>query len=265
VIAAVGLPRIRLAAAQTCPYGPSTCQAGYVWRNAYDGDAVCVDPSQATQAAADNAAAAGRVDPNGAYGPLSCQSGYVWRNAYDGDAVCVEPWVRDQVAYDNSQAAARIAPGCDGTTSDAASMSTTGSAPDSDGDGLSDADETAVYGTDPGNWDTDGDGVGDGAVVAAGGDPLTAPDVAANEPAISDAETNAILNGNTSASDDPNAIPPYDPRGDPGSTYIPGGAGGGGSDPLIDVKDKGACAIKDTCAEQPRVQEDDRQNNSPEP
>ena len=33
--------------------------------------------------------------------------------------------------------------------------------PDSDGDGLSDAEEV-VLGTDPGNPDTDGDGVGDG-------------------------------------------------------------------------------------------------------
>jgi hypothetical protein len=43
---------------------------------------------------------------------------------------------------------------------------------DSDGDGLSDADETAKYGTDPLNPDTDSDGLSDGNEVLAGLDPL---------------------------------------------------------------------------------------------
>jgi hypothetical protein len=34
--------------------------------------------------------------------------------------------------------------------------------PDSDNDGISDEDETNIYGTDPYNADTDGDGIGDG-------------------------------------------------------------------------------------------------------
>lgn len=86
------------------------CVSGFVWREAAPGDLVCVDPSQRDQARADNAAAASRVDPNGAYGPNTCISGFVWRNAFDGDAVCVEPWVRDQVAADNAAAASRVAP-----------------------------------------------------------------------------------------------------------------------------------------------------------
>lgn len=45
---------------------------------------------------------------------------------------------------------------------------------DSDGDGLSDSDETDIYGTDPYDPDTDGDGVGDGDEVIAGTDPLDA-------------------------------------------------------------------------------------------
>jgi hypothetical protein len=47
--------------------------------------------------------------------------------------------------------------------------------PDSDGDGLSDTDETTLYHTDPYNADSDGDGVNDGDEIAAGTDPLAPP------------------------------------------------------------------------------------------
>lgn len=102
----------RPAAAADCPYGAFTCQVGYVWREAFPGDIVCVEPWVRDQMAYDNANQAGRYDPNGAYGVYSCVSGYVWRDAYDGDGVCVEPWVRDLVHSDNAQASFRIAPGC---------------------------------------------------------------------------------------------------------------------------------------------------------
>ena len=49
---------------------------------------------------------------------------------------------------------------------------------DSDGDGLTDADEVAIYGSDPANPDTDGDGLNDGAEVAGGRDPTV------NEPVV---------------------------------------------------------------------------------
>src|SRR5215213_4310094 len=44
---------------------------------------------------------------------------------------------------------------------------------DSDGDGVTDADEVNIYGTDPYTWDTDGDGLSDGEeLFGAGTDPL---------------------------------------------------------------------------------------------
>ena len=43
---------------------------------------------------------------------------------------------------------------------------------DTDGDGLSDGKEAAIYHTDPSNPDTDGDGFNDGAEVASGHNPL---------------------------------------------------------------------------------------------
>jgi autotransporter-associated beta strand protein len=51
------------------------------------------------------------------------------------------------------------------------------SAEDGDNDGLNDAEETGVYGTNPGLFDTDGDGVGDGDEVVAGSNPLDADSI----------------------------------------------------------------------------------------
>jgi len=88
----------------------SRCLQGYVWREAGPNDHVCVTPATRDQAAADNAAAPSRVDPNGAYGPDSCIQGYVWREAFTGDHVCVTTAVRSQAAADNAAAASRQNP-----------------------------------------------------------------------------------------------------------------------------------------------------------
>lgn len=85
------------------------CADGYVWREAFAGDHVCVVPATRTAAAADNAAAASRVDPAGAYGPATCLAGYVWRDARPGDTVCVTPARRSQAKTDNAAAASRRA------------------------------------------------------------------------------------------------------------------------------------------------------------
>jgi hypothetical protein len=90
------------------PYGVDTCVQGYVWREAYPGDHVCVKPQTRTQAANDNAQANSRRSPNGGpYGPSTCLQGYVWREARVGDLVCVPTETRSQTATDNAAAASR--------------------------------------------------------------------------------------------------------------------------------------------------------------
>jgi hypothetical protein len=93
----------------TYVYGPDTCISGYVWRNAFPNDHVCVTEDVLLQTAADNAAAASRVDPGGAYGPDSCIDGFgwVWRDAGPSDHVCVSGAVRSQAAADNAAADSR--------------------------------------------------------------------------------------------------------------------------------------------------------------
>jgi hypothetical protein len=86
------------------------CLQGYVWRQAYSGDYVCVSPATRTEAATDNAAAVSRVQSGGgAYGQYTCVQGYVWRQVVSNDYTCVTSAVRAQAAYDNSQAGNRVA------------------------------------------------------------------------------------------------------------------------------------------------------------
>ena len=85
------------------PYGPDTCKDGYVWRDIYPGDHVCVTPESRAKAAHENAIAGSRVDPAGAYGPNSCKPGFVWREAYSGDKVCVTGERRTEVGVENAE------------------------------------------------------------------------------------------------------------------------------------------------------------------
>ena len=69
---------------------PAKCVQGYVWREAFAGDFVCVLPKTRSQAAFDNGQVAARIDPlNYTYGPDTCIQGYVWREANPYDHVCV--------------------------------------------------------------------------------------------------------------------------------------------------------------------------------
>jgi len=90
-------------------FGPDTCVSGFVWREAFSGDDVCVDPAVRSQAATDNQLAPRRRVPGGgAYGPDTCRQGFVWREAGPSDHVCVTPEIRTQAANDNRAAASRV-------------------------------------------------------------------------------------------------------------------------------------------------------------
>lgn len=86
-----------------CLYGADTCLQGYVWREAFPNDHVCVTGAARTQAAADNS----QADARRVSGSDGCQSGFVWREAFPGDHVCVTALTRAQTAVDNKRADAR--------------------------------------------------------------------------------------------------------------------------------------------------------------
>ncbi len=91
-------------------FPPDTCRQGYVWREAFPDDHVCVKPEVREQAAVDNSQAADREPPEGSLGPDTCRQGFVWRDAFPGDHVCVTPQTRDQAARDNLEAESRRLP-----------------------------------------------------------------------------------------------------------------------------------------------------------
>lgn len=79
------------------------CKPGYVWRDAQDGDGVCVTPADRAEAKQQNANAANnRAAGGGAYGPNTCRDGYVWREAFGGDVVCVTPHEREKAKKQNA-------------------------------------------------------------------------------------------------------------------------------------------------------------------
>jgi hypothetical protein len=95
------------APAAAADYGPDSCLNGWVWRDAIDGDHVCVSGETRDQAALDNALAEERRDPDSGSG--ECLFGYVWREVVSSDHVCVTWETRLQVLDDNARAADRRA------------------------------------------------------------------------------------------------------------------------------------------------------------
>ena len=99
-VAVLALPAV----AQAQDYGPNTCLQGFVWRDAFPGDTVCVKTLTRAMAKVDNAAAPSRRDASTGYGAFGCKQGFVWREAREDDLVCVTPAVRDQTYADNAAA-----------------------------------------------------------------------------------------------------------------------------------------------------------------
>ena len=103
----LGLSLISASIAHASPH-PDACIEGYVWREAFPNDHVCVMPTVREQVTVDNRLAASRSEPQGgAFGPDTCKTGFVWREASPEDHVCVTPEVRTQTARDNRAAASR--------------------------------------------------------------------------------------------------------------------------------------------------------------
>jgi hypothetical protein len=75
--------------------GAPPCAQGFVWREAFRGDYVCVTPESRSQAARENS------DPAGAE---PCRPGTVWREAGRSDHVCVPVARRSAVAEENRRA-----------------------------------------------------------------------------------------------------------------------------------------------------------------
>jgi len=103
------------ATSRTCQFGADQCKQGFVWREAFAGDHVCVPGASRSQAWADNAVAGQRRAPNGGpFGPDTCKQGFVWREAAKrpADHVCVLPPVRSAVAAENGLALGRADSAC---------------------------------------------------------------------------------------------------------------------------------------------------------
>ena len=100
-VVAIAVPLVLAAAIGTASAG---CKSGYVWRDAKDGDGVCVTPADRAEAKAQNANAENnRRVGGGPYGPNTCRDGYVWREAFAGDVVCVTPFERQKARTQNQQ------------------------------------------------------------------------------------------------------------------------------------------------------------------
>ena len=82
------------------------CAEGYVWREAFYGDHVCVSENTRDRAKSDNTNAAEfRVGKDSD----QCVQGLVWRLASEDDHVCVPQLTREQTAVDNRLASSRLA------------------------------------------------------------------------------------------------------------------------------------------------------------
>ena len=109
MIQRLSLLSIMIMLSAICASAQARCRQGFVWREAFPGDYVCVTPEARSQAAQDNRSASGSNDHQFRAG--ACKQGYVWREADPHDLVCVTPAMRQQTWDDNAGAAGRVV-GC---------------------------------------------------------------------------------------------------------------------------------------------------------
>ncbi|GGW81153.1 hypothetical protein GCM10010350_77400 [Streptomyces galilaeus] len=89
---AVATATLTVAPTALAQFGPYTCATGLVWREAVNGDAVCVSPQWRSKTWEENRLGPSRVQPGGGpYGPDTCKQGFVWRETRPSDHVCVPP------------------------------------------------------------------------------------------------------------------------------------------------------------------------------
>jgi hypothetical protein len=100
--------------------GPDTCAPGFVWREAFPDDHVCVGPQRREAVKVDNTQGPGRragvctdemlkTQSCPFVIPDDCKQGFVWREARPEDHVCVSPQERDVVRQENATAGERLA------------------------------------------------------------------------------------------------------------------------------------------------------------
>lgn len=89
----------RVKASLVNAYGQDACAYGYIWRNLFEGDTVCITSARYNEYRQENSDDSIYKAP----GSTFCLQGYVWRDAYNGDTICVTPALRDQAAADNAQ------------------------------------------------------------------------------------------------------------------------------------------------------------------
>lgn len=108
LLAALVLGLVATSTFAVCDFGVNTCLPGFVWRDAFAGDQVCVVGATRSQAANDNQQAPQRRVP----GSDTCIPGFVWREASPSDHVCVTGATRTQTAADNASVGTRRDPQC---------------------------------------------------------------------------------------------------------------------------------------------------------
>jgi hypothetical protein len=92
---------------QSASAQPDACAKGYVWREAFEGDHICVTPDTRERAKLDNANSAEFREKDSD----TCIEGFVWRLANLNDHVCVPQTTREETAQDNQLAFSRLASG----------------------------------------------------------------------------------------------------------------------------------------------------------